>query len=517
MKSNGRSSGVSFLDEKVRKVHSYNSVSVSCDPQPLPEKKQYPEYPVNDLGPVLAPAVRAIAKHVQVPMGIAAQSVLATASLAVQGHYDVQRGNISEGPASLYFITIAESGERKSSTDKIALKPVRDYEKKRREEYSEKILRYKSELEAWEAEKKKLLRSCGGEEKLEGGDSVSKDLFAASLYELEMRKPVKPAMPNITISEPTAEGVFKHLKDNHPSGGLFNDDAVGFFDGHGMSDDARGRTIETLCRLWDGAILTRTRATNDESFVLAGRRMSAHLMVQPIIADKVMSDKVMQGQGFLPRFLICNENSLMGERFIRNNDTEVSVEHLPQVSEYYKAIERLIKKPLPLSESGEIEPQSFKIEGEAFREWCRFHDDVEVSLGKGGEFYDIRAFASKAAENCARLAAVMGAVEGLEIPTVDLIRRASRVITYYLITASLRDKEFSEDHDEVAAREVLEWMQERGGELSQYDFKKLNRAYRRAKEARRLLRLLENMGHVRVAQTNQRGEASSWVVLTAEA
>lgn len=47
-------------------------------------------YPMDALGPILAPAARAIAEIVQVPDALAANSVLAAAALAAQPHADVQ-------------------------------------------------------------------------------------------------------------------------------------------------------------------------------------------------------------------------------------------------------------------------------------------------------------------------------------------------------------------------------------------------------------------------------------------
>ncbi|MBF0819946.1 DUF3987 domain-containing protein, partial [Streptococcus acidominimus] len=47
-------------------------------------------YPLDALGPILGEAASAIARKVQAPAAIAAQSVLAAASLAVQAHADVR-------------------------------------------------------------------------------------------------------------------------------------------------------------------------------------------------------------------------------------------------------------------------------------------------------------------------------------------------------------------------------------------------------------------------------------------
>ena len=52
-----------------------------------------------------------------------------------------------------------------------------------------------------------------------------------------------------------------------------------------MNDENQQKTVTGLCELWDGKAVTRVRAT-DASVVLYGQRLSLHLMVQPIIAER---------------------------------------------------------------------------------------------------------------------------------------------------------------------------------------------------------------------------------------
>lgn len=83
-------------------------------PQPL--MREIPPgapFPMEALGP-LRQAVEAVADISQAPIAIAAQSALSVASLAVQGFADVETLG-GDAPCSLFCLTIAESGERKST------------------------------------------------------------------------------------------------------------------------------------------------------------------------------------------------------------------------------------------------------------------------------------------------------------------------------------------------------------------------------------------------------------------
>lgn len=44
--------------------------------------------------------------------------------------------------------------------------------------------------------------------------------------------------------------------------------------------------------------------------------------------------------------------------------------------------------------------------------WIKFHDEIELGLGKGGELQDVRDVASKIADNATRLAALFHIVDG---------------------------------------------------------------------------------------------------------
>ena len=65
-------------------------------------------------GCLLADAVNYLADYTQAPIAICGQSILAAVALAVQGHADIDIDGRSS-PISEFFLTIGESGERKSA------------------------------------------------------------------------------------------------------------------------------------------------------------------------------------------------------------------------------------------------------------------------------------------------------------------------------------------------------------------------------------------------------------------
>jgi hypothetical protein len=107
-------------------------------PEPLPLAPTAPPprpYPVASLGSVLSGAAESIAAKCQCSLALAAQAVLAVASLASQRLADVRLPYGQTRPLGLFFVTIAASGERKSTADNEALTPVRMHERNLKQEY----------------------------------------------------------------------------------------------------------------------------------------------------------------------------------------------------------------------------------------------------------------------------------------------------------------------------------------------------------------------------------------------
>lgn len=479
---------------------------------PLPERAQGIKYPVDALGPVLGETAERIAWHVQTPVGLAGQSVLAATALACQGHTDISRGAIGAGPLSLYCISVADSGDRKTSVDRLALNSIREWERERRESLQEHMANHIAAIEIWGIQRSAVINALKPNKNTELTPDQQTRLNE-ELRQLELCKPKPPKRANITLEEPTAEGIFRHLQESEPSAGLFNDEGIGFFDGHGMSAEARGRMLAYLSNLWDGTTISRSRGEYGQSSVLAGRRLSAHLMLQPVVASRVFRDPLLQGQGFLPRFLICQESSLAGTRLLAGRDLNRGPQNDPEILRYWEVLGDMLRQPLAINEqTGELKLHTMYLEDSALNAWCNLHDGFERQQAPGGVLAADRPHASKASENAVRIAGLLALAEGYTSPLVEHIERAGRLMNYYLQSTSLRTNEALQDKEELAARDLLEWIVDHGGELHACDFNRLPRVFRSAKRARQLLFLLVDLGQLTVLARNQYSQPRAWCV-----
>lgn len=132
---------------------------------PLPLRRPLPRaarFPVEALRGALRDAVEAIHMATQAPLAICANSVLAAFSLAAQAHADVVLPTGSAKPLTLFCVTVAASGERKSNVDEVALAPVRLHEDGLRAAYEVALRSHQDDADAHAAAKDRVLkdRSC---------------------------------------------------------------------------------------------------------------------------------------------------------------------------------------------------------------------------------------------------------------------------------------------------------------------------------------------------------------------
>lgn len=241
------------------------------------------------LGTTLSRAAKAIAGKVQVPVEMAAQAVLAAASLAVYSYGDILMPFGQTRPLSLFCVAIAASGDRKTSADIEAMWPLDRREAVLREENIEAMREWRIEHAAWLAEQRKI----------EG----SKSDFSQRKADLAQLgdEPERPLEPNVLSESPTVEGLIKHWPTSHAALGMFSAEGSMFTAGHGMLAENQLKTAATLSAAWDGRPIKRIRAGDDIS-VLPGRRLALHLMIQPDAAADFLSSPSLATKGCFREF-----------------------------------------------------------------------------------------------------------------------------------------------------------------------------------------------------------------------
>ena len=432
------------------------AVLATCDSEieePIPLQRPMPEateYPVHALGTILGNAALKMAEAIQAPMAICGNSVLAAATLATQAQADV----VIDGrrfPLSEIFISIGQSGERKSAVDKVALWPHREYENELRQAYEEQFSDYRRAKDAYDKTHDEAIaqsKSKTYQEKKKALDAL-KDV-----------EPHKPLEPFLICEEPTYEGLVKMLAHGQPSIGLFSDEGGRFIGGHGMNSDNLLKTAAGMSGLWDGKAISRVRA-GDGAALLPGRRVSSHLMAQPEVSRLLLSNDVLMEQGLLSRCLVTSPTSTAGTRLYR----EIDLSYAAELKAYNGRTLHLLRQPLPLRQSAqnELHPRELTLTQDAKRAWVQFHDAVELNLKDGGELAAIRGLANKAPEHAARLAGVLAVFNDPECQSISrqYMRNGILLVTHYIQEAQRLFGAGIADAKMVEAEKLLAWLRDR--------------------------------------------------------
>jgi Protein of unknown function (DUF3987) len=406
-------------------------------------------FPMNALGPVLASAARAVHDRTQAPEAICAQSVVAAATLVVQAHADVELpiGGKRTKPISNYFVTIAETGERKTEADYQAGWAIRQYERNLCAKYDERYLAYTNDKEAWDKARSEVVKKAKG----------NRAAIKLALDQLGP-PPAPPLAPMLTFTEPTFEGLVKQLSSHSPSLGIYSSEGGQFVGGYGMNEENRLRTAAGLSAFWDGEPARRVRA-GDGASVFPGRRLAAHLMVQPDVANLLLQDRLLASQGLLSRLLVTAPKSASGTRHPRPEKPETA----ETLRAYGRCLLDILEKPLPLApgKANELAPRALPLSADAANRWEQFVGHVEGQIGPRGSLEPIKGLANKLPEHAARLAAVRTLVENinaLEISEGDM--KGGIALAEHYAAEALRTFEVSKvSADLWLAQRLLDWMQ----------------------------------------------------------
>lgn len=392
------------------------------EPLPLEAELAPPQpFPVDALPPVLAGAAKAIIKSVQAPDALVGNSLLGACSLAVQHRADVITPAGVRAPLSLFMASVAASGERKSAVDALALQPHRTFERA-------KVTAAQADIDAFD-----------------------------TLPRKEKADKAPPSSPMFILSDPTTEGLTRLLHRGLPSVGIFTAEGGSFTGGHGMNDESRLRTAAGFSKLWDGSPIDRVRAV-DGAIKLFDRRCSLHLMLQPQAANTWLSDPTLRDQGLLSRVLVAYPASTAGTRLF---STTVAAD-TPEFASYVELMRQALEPEWAVTEHNELVLPALGIGGAARSLWIDVYNDIE--RGIAGALEPVRALASKAAEQVARIAGCFAVLANPCAPQItrEDIERGATLMQFYLGEA-LRLADARPRHEATATAAALwRWLQARG-------------------------------------------------------
>lgn len=405
------------------------SIEEWLDPEPLLQTYKPYDYPLEALPNGIKAAVREVLSFVQCPPALAACSALSALSLSAQHLADVRRAESLTGPISLYFLTVAESGERKTACDNYFTQAIRAYESEQTEIAKSDVKNYVAAMTIWQAKIDGLTAKIKGMAK--GGKSTQ--ATEQELQDITHDEPAKPRVPRLLYGDTTSEQLAYSLAHNYPTAAIISSEAGVVFGSHSMSGDGTMRNLALLNVLWDGGIHTIDRRISD-SYQVKDVRLTMGLAVQYDTVKTFFerSKNLARGTGFAARFLIAQPTSTQGYRPFKEAPAS-----FPMLAAYNKRITDLLNNMLLINDNGGINPPLLDLSPTAKTEWIAIYNMIELELRQGGDCVDIKDVASKAADNVARLAALFHVYEygASGLISREHVACAGAIIDYHLLEA----------------------------------------------------------------------------------
>lgn len=392
-------------------------------------------YPLDAFTCVMRGAVMAIAGHLQVPTAIAGQCVIGAITHLAQTRVNAWHpmGKPGGSPCSLFMLTLAGSGEGKSSARKLAFKPIDDAEKEARTRHRKEC----AEIEAMAAALKGKARE-----------------------EFLLSNPLPPN-PQTQYSDATFEPLAGEFIRGKPAVSWDTDEGGQMLGGSSLKADTVAATLGGLTKGFDDGYFERTRskANQDGSGVAYNRRLGIQLLAQQATVAAALSDPLMREQGFLARFLFAAPDSLAGTRFITVESLARNAHDDLCLQQYWSRLKDIASSPEYIDlQTGEVTPPILRLNEDATQVWVDFRNEIEGEIGPLGMLASLKPFASRGAEQALRLATVMGCFEGVEHIDGNLMERACKLARYSLLEWLRYVEAGSVNPDMSRANDLVTWL-----------------------------------------------------------
>ena len=381
-----------------------------------------PAFPVEFFPEVARSAIEEIAAETQAPISMVSSSIIAAMALAVQGQFRVRRREGLESPCSLAIVSICQSGERKTTVDKKVMRAFSEFQAERLPEFEKKYKDYRAERLIWGSKRRALVRQF----ERAVASNASLELLQAAISDHENSEPKPPRKVRLLYSDVTPAALLFGLHENTRSVALSEDEASRVLGGSISSD------IGLIVKGWDGSDITVDRRKS-ESFLVKAPRISLNLMVQPKAFEQFMERKgdEARGVGLLARWLVCYPQSTQGNRFINDMRPKNDKQRI-----FAQRVKEILTAQL---ECGAMDSEAAEIvltfSRDAECHWMTVANDVEHAIQPGGLFCQASDYASKVAENIARIAGVFHVFSGdpgTEI-SLETLRSAIMVAEWYAV------------------------------------------------------------------------------------
>ena len=352
------------------------------DPKRLDNSVSLPSLPEDALPDLPNRYLKAFCAYAQVSREMVPLPMLSVFALCLQGKAIIKNpGTGSLEHLCLYTITVAFSGERKSSLLSCLLDPVYKYTAAWNKDHKLDINNYRTERDTYL--KKRAL-------------SINKgDVNAAKEMDQKLAALVPVHPMKLIVSDATPEALVKEMSVNDEHMAVMSDEG-GIFDILMGAYSKGDPNIKILLDAYDGSPYSVSRISRDD-IVLNAPLLTMGLMTQPSQFRKIASRELFLGKGFLQRFLFSHPKSMIGKRSFESQEIPHKVQE-----EYNRLVHNLLRISRPKSSTLPV----LECDKRAKSIFKQYHHYIESQSTHGGCFESICGWSSKHVARALRIAGI---------------------------------------------------------------------------------------------------------------
>lgn len=467
-------------------VGSLVHMAKSDGPTPEPPVAWRP-YPVEVLPKPVRDYANAAALAIGCDVSFIALPLLCCLARAIGNRRVIQLKRSWTEPAILWAAIIQKSGGHKTPSLNEAQSILERYQNRAYAEYKESDATYQQELAIYQ-----------------------RDLAHWKKSKNDTPPPEEPPRPICTrymTCDATVEALVDRLADQFDGLLVWRDELAGWLDGMAQYKGGKGSDLGHWLASWSGGAITVDRKTGTRQ-VIHCKRASLSLCggIQPGILRKAIGHEHRQ-DGLCARLLLTMPPS----RPVTWRDE--SIDHRTEQA-LVDVFDRLLALEPGTDLEGESEPVKVEMTSEARSIWIEFYNRHRAEQADLND--DLAAAWSKLEAYAARLALVIGMCRGETAISAESIEAAIALVEWHGNEARRVYGLFVESDEDREERELIEFIERRGGRITARELARSGRLYAEAGVAEQRLQRLVNAkrGHWDVIHPDRRGRPSVYFVIS---
>jgi len=425
-------------------------------PVPL-DAAALPPFPLDALPYWMATHCQAVSRAIQVPIDLVAPLELAAVSASIARKIVIEVKPEYQEPLNIWTVAPLESGNRKSSTVRAVVAPIRKWEALEGERRREEIAREQSRLRIKQG---MLTKAEGLAAKTQDHNERLTAMADADSLASELSQELPVASPRMLAADVTAEGLVTLLTEQ--------EGCIAIIVAEGdIFDLMGGRYSNNIPNI--GHYLN-SHVGDDIDVDRQGRphqhvshpALTQGVSPQPDVLQGLTERPGFMGRGLLFRYLYATPRSWVG---VRDNHTEALSED--EKEGYERRLLALLNIPMPSTGASSHNPHVLYLNNDAHVIHAAFEDDIEPRLGEEGDLYPIQGWGSKLAGAVARLAGILHMArygpDGMAIPVEgDTMTAAVALGRYFIPHTQAAFAAMGTDKRLTVTRRIIAWYKRLG-------------------------------------------------------